>query len=105
MAKLAIELHGEAYARPTSRTLGDDFHDIRSVEFPCDKRQLADFRRSGAVEAIGADATAEQLAHAMGNTLSASNALFATYVPVYCASLRAIMHARRLGRRRSRENG
>ena len=43
-----------------------------------ENRTLADFRRSGAVEAIAGGAKAEELAHAMGNTLSASNALFAT---------------------------
>jgi hypothetical protein len=42
------------------------------------------------------------LAHAMGNTLSASNALFATYVPVNVTSLRAVMDARRKGRTRLR---
>ena len=50
------------------------------------------------------DATPAALSHAMGNTLSASNALFATYVPVNVASLRAVMEARRRGRRSSVEN-
>jgi hypothetical protein len=45
---------------------------------------------------------AAQLAHAMGNTLSASNALFATYLPVNVTSLRAVMTARRAGRARLR---
>jgi len=36
---------------------------------------------------------AEELPHAMGNTLSASNALFATYVPVNQATLRAVLEA------------
>ena len=38
----------------------------------------------------------------MGNTLSASNALFATYVPVNMTSIRAVMDARRVGRGRMR---
>jgi hypothetical protein len=38
----------------------------------------------------------------MGNTLNASNALFATYVPVNVATLRAVMEARRAGRRKLR---
>jgi hypothetical protein len=38
----------------------------------------------------------------MGNTLSASNALFATYVPVNVATLRDVMNARRAGRRKLR---
>jgi len=113
VAKLGVELHGEAYlfrnrsGDPyTKDTLGDDFRTVRAATFgDSDKRQLADFRRSGAVEAIVGDATPAALAHAMGNTLSASNALFATYVPVNRATLRSVMEARRIGRRRLRENG
>jgi hypothetical protein len=84
-------------------TFGDDFRAVRRAEFgERDKRTLADFRRSGAVEAIAGDATAEQLAHAMGNTLSSSNALFATYVPVNLATIRSVMEARRRGRTKLR---
>ncbi|MGZ8308691.1 MAG: hypothetical protein ACXWU0_02515 [Rhodoplanes sp.] len=87
----------------SSDTLGDDFRDIRARVFgERDKRTLADFRRSGAVEAIAGGARAEELAHAMGNTLSASNALFATYVPVNQATLRTVLEARRKGRRKLR---
>jgi hypothetical protein len=111
-SKLGVELRGEAYifrnrsgAPYSSDTLGDDFRDIRAALFGAgENRTLADFRRSGAVEAIAGDAGAEQLAHAMGNTLSASNALFATYVPVNLTSIRAVMGARRIGRRRLREH-
>src|SRR6185369_9322824 len=45
-----------------------------------EKRTLADFRRSGAHEAIAGDAQPAALAHAMGNTLHASNALFRTRI-------------------------
>ena len=38
----------------------------------------------------------------MGNTLSASNAFFATYVPVNVATLRGVMEARRAGRSKLR---
>ena len=80
-------------------TLGDDFRDIRIAAFgERDKRTLADFRRSGAHEAIAGEATPAALAHAMGNTLSASNALFATYCPVNLATIRSVMEARRRGR-------
>jgi hypothetical protein len=41
----------------------------------------------------------------VGGALSASNALFATYVPVNLATIRGVMDARRRGRRRIRENG
>jgi hypothetical protein len=110
IAKLGIELHGEAYlfrnrsgAPYSSDTLGDDFRDVRRLVFgEREQRTLADFRRSGAVEAIAGGAKAEELAHAMGNTLSASNALFATYVPVNQATLRSVLEARRRGRSKLR---
>lgn len=110
IAGLGADLHGEAYifrnrsgAPYSSDTLGDDFRDIRRLVFgDKEQRMLADFRRSGAVEAIAGGAKAEELAHAMGNTLSSSNALFATYVPVNQATLRAVLEARRRGRSRLR---
>ena len=87
----------------TSDILSKDFRLIRSLEFgERENRTLADFRRSGAVEAIAGDATPAALAHAMGNTLHASNALFATYVPINPSSLKAVMEARRKGRARLR---
>jgi hypothetical protein len=87
LERLGVELHGDAYifrdrsgAPYSKNTLGVDFRDIRAVEFgPQEQRTIGhDFRRTGAVEAIAGGANAEQLGHAMGNTLSASNALFAT---------------------------
>jgi hypothetical protein len=57
----------------TSDILSKDFRLIRSLEFgERENRTLADFRRPGAVEAIAGDAPPAALAHAMGNTLSAS---------------------------------
>jgi integrase len=111
LEKLAVELHGDAHifrnrsgAPYSSDTLGDDFRDVRAAEFGgLDRRTIGhDFRRAGAVEAIVGGANSEQVAHAMGNTLSASNALFATYVPVNVATLRDVMDARRVGRRKLR---
>jgi hypothetical protein len=61
-----------------------------------------DFRRSGAVEAIVGKAKPAELAHAMGNTLSASNFLFATYVPINAETIRAVSEARKAGRRKLR---
>jgi hypothetical protein len=60
IARLRIELHGEAYifrnrsgAAYSSDTLGDDLRDVRHATFGRhESRTLADFRRSGAVEAI-----------------------------------------------------
>ena len=83
--------------------LAKDFRAVRAAEFgKGETRTLADFRRSTAVEAIAGDATPAALAHAMGNTLSASNALFAAYCPVNVTSLRAVMEARRRGRTKLR---
>jgi hypothetical protein len=113
LERLGVELHGDAYifrnrsGAPYSKdTLGDDFRDVRAAEFgPGERRTIGhDFRRSGAVEAIAGGAKAEAVAHAMGNTLSASNALFAIYVPVNVATLRSVTDARRAGRRKLREN-
>lgn len=113
LVNLGVDLHGDAYifrnrsGQPyTKDTLGDDFRDVRAAEFgPLERRTIGhDFRRTGAVEAIAGDATPAALAHAMGNTLSASNALFATYVPINRTSLDAVIAARRIGRRRLREN-
>jgi hypothetical protein len=110
---LGIELHGEAHifrnrsGAPYSRdTLGDDFRAVRIATFgDRDKRTLADFRRSGAHEAIVGEATPAALAHAMGNTLSTSNMLFATYCPVNIATTKSVMEARRRGRAKLRGNG
>ena len=110
ITRLGVELHGDAYifrnrsgAPYSSDTLGDDFRDVRHLLFgDRENRTLADFRRSGAVEAIAGGAKAEELAHAMGNTLSASNALFATYVPVSQATLQTVLEARRRGRSKLR---
>jgi hypothetical protein len=111
LEKLGVDLHGDAHifrnrsgARYSVDTLGDDFRDVRSIEFgPLERRTIGhDFRRTGAVEAITGGANSEQVAHAMGNTLSASNALFATYVPVNVATLRGVMEARRAGRQKLR---
>ncbi|EJW12604.1 hypothetical protein A33M_1887 [Rhodovulum sp. PH10] len=113
LERLGVDLHGDAYifrnrsGAPYSKdTLGDDFRDVRAAEFGRGERRTIghDFRRSGAVEAIAGGAKAEAVAHAMGNTLSASNALFATYVPVNVATLRSVTDARRAGRRKLREN-
>jgi Phage integrase family len=111
LERLGVELHGDAYifrnrsGDPySSDTLGDDFRDVRIAEFgPLERRTIGhDFRRTGAVEAIAGGAKAEHLAHAMGNTLSASNALFTTYVPVNVTTLREVMDARRRGRSKLR---
>src|SRR5215204_4112031 len=76
---------GDRYLK---NAFAEDFREVRTAEFgPLENRKMLDFRRSGAVEAIVGDADSEDLAHAMGNTLSASNQLFKTYVPVQPATI------------------
>jgi hypothetical protein len=112
IASLGVELLGDApifrnrSGQPYSKdTLGDDFRVVRSATFgDTEKRTLADFRRSGAVEAIAGGATPAELSHAMGNTLSASNALFETYAPKTQTSIRSVRDARRRARGTIREN-
>ncbi len=88
----------------TSDVLGRDFRALRESVFGArEARQLLDFRRSGAVEAIAGGAGAENLSRAMGNTLASSNALFETYVPVDQAMLKGVADARRKGRAKMRD--
>jgi hypothetical protein len=85
-------------------TLGDDFRDVRVMVFgEGEKRQLADFRRSGTVEAFAGDAAPEKVSAKMANTLSASNRLHRTYSPVQLSAVRDADAARRRGRNRLRD--
>lgn len=109
--QVGVELHADAFLFRT-RTgdpykkdrLSRDFSIIRDAEFGRgDPRTLGhDFRRSGAIEAINGGATAEAVAHAMGNTLSQSNFLFATYVPVNAVTIKSVREARIRGRAKNR---
>jgi hypothetical protein len=71
---------------------------------PAECRTLADFRRSGAIEAAAGGADASTIAAKMTNTLSTSNNLHRTYVPVEMTKVRAADDARRAGRTKLREN-
>ena len=121
LSKLGIELHaaapifwtrgGTATAkggrpwppRPyTSDRLGIDFRYIRALVFgPDDERQIQDMRRSGAVEAVRGDVKPTKLSAKMANTLSASNRLHKTYVPVDVAAVRDVDAARARSRTKS----
>jgi hypothetical protein len=91
---------GDRYLK---NSFAEDFREVRADEFgPAERRQMLDFRRSGAVEAIVGEATPAQLSHAMANTLMTSNALFKTYVPVQEATIVQVTEARRKGRQRLR---
>ena len=94
---------GRAYSKDT---LGDDFRAVRAQVFgAAELRTLADFRRSGAVEAMAGDATSEALSAKMANTLSASNALHKTYVPVNLDQVYSVDAARRRGRQKMAGKG
>jgi hypothetical protein len=81
-------------------TLGDDFRDIRAIAFgPAEKRTLADFRRSGTVEAVRGGAEGGQIAAKMANQFDKSAFLRKTYAPVDLASVRAADEARKRGRK------
>ena len=85
-------------------TLGDDFRDVRAMVFgPGETRQLADFRRSGTVEALAGDVSPSSLSSKMANSISVSNRLHKTYGPVQLATVRQADEARKAGRTLLRE--
>jgi hypothetical protein len=122
LAKLGVELHDAAPlfwtrggvsspkgGRPwpprpyTSDRLGIDFRHIRGSVFgPADERQIQDMRRSGAVEAVRGNAAPTKLSSKMANTISASNRLHRTYIPVDIAAVRDVDEARVRGRERNK---
>jgi hypothetical protein len=88
---------GSAYSKDT---LGDDFRDVRAIIFGAgETRTLADFRRSGTVEAIRGGATDGQIASKMANQFDKSSTLRRTYAPVDFAAVRAADKARKRGRK------
>lgn len=91
-------------SRPYSKdTLGDDFRTVRTKLFgEKETRQLADFRRSGSVEALAGEVPPEKLSNKMANSLSTSNRLHKTYGPVQLASVRDADAARQRGRTKLR---
>ncbi len=90
---------GTAYSKDT---LGDDFRDIRALVFgDKERRTLADFRRSGAVESIAGGAKIEGMAAKMANDIDTSRDLHKTYAPAEITAVRDVDAARRLGRRKA----
>jgi hypothetical protein len=78
--------------------------DVRGKVFgDHERRQLADFRRSGATEALAGNAWPEMLSKKMANTLSAANKLHATYTPKQLASGRDVDATRKVERRKLRK--
>ncbi len=77
---------------------------VRTMLFgESETRQLADFRRSGSIEAMAGDVSPQKLSSKMANTLSASNRLHQTYVPVKLVEVRVADAARKRGQRLLRE--
>jgi hypothetical protein len=77
-----------------------DFREIREEVFGAEEhRQLADMRRSGAVEADAGGTTDSDLANKMANTINASARLRKTYTPVNVVSVRRVDEARQRGRK------
>jgi hypothetical protein len=111
LAKLGAEPLGAApifrnrSGAPYSKdVVAKDFRVIRAKVFgKKETRTVADFRRSGTVEALAGKATAEDVSAKMANTLSQSNFLHATYAPTQLAAVRDADAARQRGRRRLRE--
>jgi hypothetical protein len=87
---------GRAYSKDS---LGDDFRAVRTLVFgPGETRTLADFRRSGAVEALRGGASAEVIGTKLSNDFASSASLQKTYAPVDLATVRQADAARRKAR-------
>jgi hypothetical protein len=76
---------------------------VRKAAFgPNERRTLADFRRSGTVEAIRAGASAEQIGTKLANDFGTNANLQKTYAPVDRETIRATDEARKKGRRQDK---
>jgi hypothetical protein len=92
---------GAPYSKDTP---GDDFRAVRTMVFgKNDDRQLADIRRSGAVEATVGGAKVVKQAKKMANTISASTRLQKVYNPVDVESVRSGDRSREQARRERKE--
>jgi hypothetical protein len=84
-------------------TLGDDFRDVRDTFDKADRRQLADMRRSGAIEGDAGGGSVADQSNKMANTIAANKRLRHTYNPVNAASVRRFDEARALGAKKLKE--
>ena len=87
--------------RPYSKdTLGDDFRSVRAIVFgEGETRTLADFRRSGAVEAVRGGASLDLVGQKLANDIGSNPSLGRTYVPVDLEAVRKVDIARKRGRK------
>ena len=82
--------------------LGRHFGKVRAAAFPGDRRQLLDFRRSGAVEAKAGQVDPAALADKMANSIDTNRFLQSTYLPTDARVVRLADEARSRGRARLR---
>jgi hypothetical protein len=88
----------------TKDLAGKHFRKVRRDLFgDKEQRQLADMRRSGAVEADAGGTSDTDLSNKMANTIAASTRLRKTYNPVNVVSVRRVDEARERGRKEMRE--
>jgi hypothetical protein len=101
----AVHVFANRSGRPYSKdTLGDDFRAVRAKVFGAgERRQIADFRRSGATEALAGGVDPARLSSKMANSISRSTHLQKTYGPVQLAAVRDADASRKVGRRKLRE--
>jgi hypothetical protein len=78
-------------------TLGDDFRDVREAIDPTEKRQLADMRRSGAIEGDAGGGSEADQSNKMANSIDTNKRLRKTYNPVNVPSVRRFDDAREIG--------
>jgi hypothetical protein len=91
--------------RPYSTSkLDRDFRIVRAALFGKDEtRQLANMRRSGAVEGNAGGASGSDMSNKMANTIGTSNRLRKVYTPVNVPSVRRFDEARERGREKLEE--
>jgi hypothetical protein len=87
--------------RPYSKDqLGKDFRKVREIAFGASEtRTLADFRRSGTIEALRGGASLTIIGHKAANDMGSNPSLGRTYAPIDLAAVRAADEARRKGRK------
>ena len=96
-AYLPQSLRGAPYSKDT---LGDDFRDVRALAFGlAERRTLADFRRTGTVEAIAAAQPPARSPPRWRTPSTSRGPLHKIYAPVDLAAVRAADEARKKARR------
>lgn len=95
-APIFRKLHGQPYR--DHKEFGLDFSRVRSLALPGDKRQFQDIRRSANLEMRLGEATPDERAALLANSLNDNRFLEATYTPPTVALARMIVEKRVAGR-------